>query len=92
MDWTFIYLMFVLKLPILALLLLVWWAVRERPEGDDDDQSEGGGDGGVRRKPVHPRRPFPRAPRRGPHGSPPIPSPPRTRSVLTARARRTEKL
>ncbi|HSD78884.1 MAG TPA: hypothetical protein VLA98_15820 [Solirubrobacteraceae bacterium] len=90
MDWTFIYLMVGLKLPILALLWIVWRAVHDTPEGfDDDDQDGGGGDGGVRRAPPHPRRPFPRLPRRGPHGSPP--SPPRTRSVLTARARRTER-
>jgi hypothetical protein len=91
-DWTFVYLMVALKLPILALLLIVWWAVRDKPEGFDDDDQNDGGDGGVRRRPTHPRRPFPRLPRRGPHGDPPLPSPPRTRTVLTARARRTEKV
>jgi hypothetical protein len=91
-DWTFVYLMVVLKLPIVALLWIVWWAVHDRPDPDDeDDEHGGGGDGGVRRVPRHPRQPFPRAPRRGPHGDPPVPSPQRTRTVL-ARARRTDRV
>ena len=91
MDWTFLYLMVFLKLPIVALLWIVWWAVRSHPdEAEDDEQGGGGGDGGVKRPPSHPRRPFPRAPRRGPHGEPPVPSPPRTRTVLV-RARETTR-
>jgi hypothetical protein len=91
-DWTFVYLMVGLKLPILALLWIVWWAVHEKPDSaEEDDEQGGGGDGGVKRPPTHPRRPFPRLPRRGPHGDPPVPSPPRTRTVL-ARARQTEKV
>jgi hypothetical protein len=86
-GWTFVYLMVVLKIPILALLWIVWWAIKQEPE-----PSEGlGGDGGIKRpapRPHHPRRPFPRTPRRGPHGDPPVPSPPRTRTVLV-RARET---
>jgi hypothetical protein len=84
-DWGFIWLMFILKVPIVALLLIVWWAVRSRPE---ETQPSDGDDGGTKR-PRHPRRPFPRRPRRGPHGDPAVPSPPRTRSVL-ARAKRVD--
>ncbi len=91
MDWTFVYLMVGLKLPILALLWIVWWAVRDQPEAEGEDDEQGGGDGGVKRPRPHPRQPLPRHPRhprRGPHGDPPLPSPPRTRTV-TARARQT---
>ena len=84
MDWAFVYLMLVLKLPILALLWIVWWAVRSTP---DEEELPSDGDGGIRR-PHHPRRPLPRHPRRGPHGAPP-PAPPRTRTVV-ARARRAD--
>jgi hypothetical protein len=65
-----------------ALIWLVWCAVKAEPEeapARDDD-------GGIRRHPAHPRKPFPRPPRRGPHGDPaPLP-PPRVRTVQ-ARAR-----
>lgn len=82
MDATFIFLMVVLKLPILALLYLVWWAVRAQPEVESDADDDGG-----TKRPVHPRPTRPRRPRRGPHGDPPLPAPPRSRSV-TAKARR----
>jgi hypothetical protein len=73
-----------LKIPLVALLLIVWWAIRQTPEephSRDDD-------GGVRRPSVrsHPRPPFPRHPRRGPHGDPRPPAPMRIRTT-TARAR-----
>jgi hypothetical protein len=74
--------MLFLKLPILALLGIVWWAARQTPDpaaGSDD------GGGGVRRRP-HPRPPFSGAPRRGPHGGRALPPPARVRSVV-ARAR-----
>jgi hypothetical protein len=87
-DWTFVYLMLVLKLPIIGLLWIVWWAVHQKPE--DADDSSGGDDGGSKLREHHPRRPFPHRPRRGPHGDPPLPSPPRTRTVV-ARARRADR-
>jgi len=79
---AFIWMFVVLKIPIAALLWVVWWALRE-PEpavGTDGD------DGGSRRpdQPRGPRRPL--APRRGPHGSPP-PAPPRVRTGAVARDR-----
>lgn len=78
MDWTFIYLMFLLKIPIAGAIWIVYWAVKQEP----DPVSEGRDEGGGSRRP-HPRRPFPRRPRRGPHGDPPVPSPPRVRSAVT---------
>jgi hypothetical protein len=71
--------MVALKVPIAALLYLVWWAVRQQPEPAPEDG------GGGRPRP-HPRAPRPRRPRRGPHGEPAATPPPRVRSV-TARAR-----
>jgi hypothetical protein len=86
-DWAFIYLMFVLKIPIVALLLIVWWAIRSAPEPAETETPDGGG--GSRAPRRHPRRPLPRHPRRGPHGDPlPLP-PPRARAVV-ARARRAD--
>ncbi len=85
MGWTFVWLMVALKIPIAALLYIVWWAVRQ-----SDEPAGTGGDGGVRpphrpRVPRHPRRRGPR----GPHGAPGVTPPrPRTRlAPLTARAR-----
>jgi hypothetical protein len=83
-SWTFVYLMLALKIPIVALLWIVWWAIKSEPEPADQRPE----DGGSKRPPLrpHPRKPFPRHPRRGPHGDP-LPGPPaRTRSVV-ARSR-----
>lgn len=84
-DWGFIWLMFALKIPLIALLWLVWWAVHATPE--TDAQPAGDDDGGTKRANRHPRNRFPRRPRRGPHGAPAVPAPPRTRSVVRARGR-----
>ena len=77
-----------LKLPIIALLGIVWWAIRATP----DPAEQTGGDGGIkdRPRPPHPRRPPRRGPRRrDPHGAPLPASPPRVRTT-TARARLLE--
>jgi hypothetical protein len=82
---TLFFLMVVLKIPIAALLYIVWWAIHATPEpaapADDD--------GGAKQPqgPHHPRPALPRPPRRGPHGTPPAPR--RVRKVL-ARGRRVE--
>ncbi len=84
--WTFIWLMVILKIPILALFLIVRWAVRQGPEASCEE------DGGIGfrprpRHPSHPRSRLPRAPRRGPHrGAPPLRSPARIRTA-TVRGR-----
>jgi len=61
MTWGFVWLMFILKIPILMLLGIVWWAIKAEtnPAGDE-------GNGGIRRhrEPPFPRWPKPR--RRGP--------------------------
>jgi hypothetical protein len=73
-----------LKIPLVALGLVVWWVIRQEPE-DPPAQDD---DGGQRRpKDRHPPlHPTPRHPRRGPHGDPAPPSPARIRTVR-ARAR-----
>jgi hypothetical protein len=88
MGWTFVYLMLILKIPIIALLGIVWWAIRSETEPEaEPDRAD---DGGSKTRHRHPRRPLPRHPRRGPHGDPlPLP-PPRTRTVV-AKARRTDR-
>jgi hypothetical protein len=79
-TWGLIWLMLALKIPLAGLIYIVWWAIKQEP----DEASSSDDDGGIRRNPRHPRKPFPRHPRRGPHGDPaPLP-PPRVR---TARAR-----
>jgi hypothetical protein len=82
--WTFIWLVVVLKIPVVALFLLVRWAVGQTPEIVLDE------DGGIgpRLKPQHPHHPrpsLPRRPRRGPHGDPPAGSPQRVRTVASGR-------
>jgi hypothetical protein len=83
MEVTFIFLMVVLKLPIVALLWIVWWAVRSTPDPEQGSEGDGGS-----KHPRQPRPPRPRTPRpRGPHGDPPMPPPARARTAA-ARGRR----
>jgi hypothetical protein len=91
MGWTFVYLMLILKIPIVALLTIVWWAIRATPEESEPVRADDtGGTKVAPRQPRHPRKPLPRHPRRGPHGDPlPLP-PPRVRTVV-ARARRSDR-
>ena len=69
------WLILVMKIPIAALLYIVWWAIREPPV-PEADAGEGGG--GTRRDP-HPRIRPPRPPRRGPHADPAPAGPDRVR-------------
>ncbi len=86
MTWGLIWLMFALKIPLAGLIYIVWWAIKQEP----DETSSRDDDGGIKRHPQHPRKPFPRHPRRGPHGDPAPASPPRTRTVR-ARTRTVER-
>jgi hypothetical protein len=80
--WTFIWLMFLLKIPIVALFLIVRWAVRQTPEPAGD--ADGGvGPGSQPYHPHHPRSRRPRPPRRGPHGEPAAPAPRRVRTRVS---------
>lgn len=80
-TWTFIWLMVILKIPIVALFMIIRWAVRQTPE------NESGQDGGIGPlpRPLHPHHPrsrLPRSPRRGPHGTPSPGSPARVRTAV----------
>ncbi len=84
--WTFIWLMFLLKIPIVALFLIVRWAVRADP--GDRARSRTAASGRGRGRPIRTTRArdCPRRPRRGPHGEPaPRRRPrPRVRAVAPA--------
>jgi hypothetical protein len=82
----------VIKLPIAGLMLWIPFrddaAMQVPPEPDSNDE-----DGGSKTLPggtsnPHPRRPTPRLPRRGPHGSPAPPAPRRVRTTVAAVSRR----
>jgi hypothetical protein len=80
-TWTFIWLMVLLKIPIVALFMIVRWAVRG-PEAEGTPEEDGGI--GPRRSPLHPHHPrskLPRSPRRGPHGTPAPLAPARMRTA-----------
>jgi hypothetical protein len=79
-TWGFIWLMVVLKIPILMLLGIVWWAVRQGDDAPQDVPPE------MARVRPHPPQLPPRKRPRGPHGDDlPLPSPPRVRSVVRGR-------
>jgi len=80
-ELGFIWIMFVLKIPILGLLWIVWWAVKAVP---DELDAQPPGDGGSHDRPHPPRRPRRRP--RGPHGEPaPLPGPARVRTAAQGR-------
>jgi hypothetical protein len=61
MGWTLLFMLVILKIPLLAALYLIWYAVKEVPEPEEE---RSGDDRGPRRK----LPPLPRWPRRGPLG------------------------
>jgi hypothetical protein len=89
-TWGFLWIMLVLKIPLAALLWLVWWAIHQEAEPGTDGSP---GDGGTKvRSPHRPPPslgPFPR--RRGPHGDPTPAAPPRVRSTVVARSHQPEQ-
>jgi hypothetical protein len=81
MTWGFIWLMFIMKIPIFMMFGIVWWAVRnsEDPAPEHPVRDE--------RRP-HPRRPRRRPRPRDPHGGPAVlPAPPRVREPWQTAAR-----
>ena len=77
----FVWMMLALKVPIAALLYLVWWASRA-PESAEPEQVR---DWRPIRPPEHPRPRRPRPPRRGPHAEPEPQPPKRIRSYVRPR-------
>jgi len=86
----FVWFAVILKIPLVLLIVCVWWAIRQEPRGDSASSDDDGG--GIRRdRDRHsPLWPFPRPPRRGPHGDPAPPAPARIRTVR-ARAHTLER-
>ncbi len=83
---TFLWMFVVLKIPIVALLWLVWWAIKE-PEPAIPGEDDGGS-----LRPDHPHSPLrPRPPRRGPHAGVRPPSPARVRTSAVGRRSRTSR-
>jgi len=73
-----------LKVPIVALLYLVWWAIKDPPVPTADDEG-----GSADRDPrPHPRDRPPHSPRRGPHGPPEPAAPARVRVAKHGTPRR----
>jgi hypothetical protein len=68
--WPILFLLVVLKVPVAALLWLVWWAIRAVPEAEPS--SDGGGLGSSHWR-LRPRPP--RGPRRGPLAPDALPLP-----------------
>jgi hypothetical protein len=84
-GWAFFYMFVVLKIPIIALGIIIWKAVHDVPEPTGGD---GERDYRPRRHPRHPRPRHPRLPRRGgPHAAP-VPAPPQR---IRARGKRVER-
>jgi hypothetical protein len=75
-GWAFVWMMVILKIPIIGLCWIVWRAIKAEPVLPEEAPADSGG-GGTH----HPRPRRPRPPRRGPHGEP-LPQPPaRVRAV-----------
>jgi hypothetical protein len=74
-----------LKVPIGALLYLVWWAIKDPPVGATEDD---GGSPFRDPSPHHPRDRPPHPPRRGPHGPPEPAAPARVRVAKPRTPRR----
>ena len=76
MAWGFVWMMVVLKIPIVMLLWLVYWAVKQT-DAEMEHPSDGGGND---RHPHRGRPRGPRPPRRGPHNEPAPRAPSRVRA------------
>jgi hypothetical protein len=74
--WGIVWLAIAMKVPIVALLWLVWWAIKDPPVPEPEDSGGGSPDRDPR---PHPRRRPPQPPRRGPHGEPEPQAPQRVR-------------
>jgi len=88
-TWTFVWLMVGLKIPIAALIYIVRWAVKDPPGPVTAPDDSGGGGNDRTAQHRHPRKPFPRHPRRGPHGGG-APAPPARMRTTRTRTRTFE--
>jgi len=84
---AFLWLFVVLKIPVAALLWLIWYAAKAPEPLVDGDGSDGGS---ARPDPHRGPRP-PRPPRRGPHAGDPLPAPARVRAAAAGRQSRATR-
>jgi hypothetical protein len=68
MTWELIWMLVILKIPVVYLCLVVWWAVRAKPEPLEPALRPVSAEPDPRPGWQYSR--VPRRPRRGPHGSP----------------------
>jgi len=83
--WGILWLAIALKVPIVALLYLVWWAIKDPPVPAVVEDDGGSPDRDPR---PHPRDRPPHPPRRGPHGPPEPAAPARVRVAQQRTQRR----
>ncbi|MEA2307994.1 MAG: hypothetical protein QOG86_1556 [Thermoleophilaceae bacterium] len=81
----FVWMMVILKIPIAALLWLVWWSSKT-PEPQEEEPARVDARPDHRPDPRSPRRPRP--PRRGPHAEPAPTAPSRVRAHAAGSGRR----
>ncbi len=83
MGWGFVWLMFILKIPIIGLFCIVWWAVKQDEDPAPLEPVR------IAPDPHHRSRRLPRGRRpRGPHGGATAPpAPPRVRPAWQTAAR-----
>jgi hypothetical protein len=81
MTWGFIWLMFILKIPILMLFGIVRWAIKQEVDPRPEEPA-------ISKPRPHPHQPPRRRRPRGPHTGDPavLPSPPRVRPVTAIAA------
>ena len=77
MTWGFLWLMLALKIPLAGLIYIVWWAIKQEPEETPSPTTTAASSAASARTRA---KPFPRHPRRGPHGDPAPPPPARVRT------------
>lgn len=96
--WLLLALMGLFKLAVASLMLWIPFRTDSAMVSvAEEDGSDGEDEGGTKTLPGSPRAPHPRLPlsprpRRGPHGSPALPSPPRVRGSLPRVPARTRVL
>ena len=86
MTWGFLWLMLALKIPLAALIYIVWWAIKQEPERGPSSRRWTTAASSASRRAIR-RKPFPRHPRRGPHGDPARPAGARAHRRARARTR-----
>jgi hypothetical protein len=78
--WLWLLVILALKIPT-SLMVYFGWRFGRDSDQVPDVQDDGGSGVNPQADRLHPRSPFPRGPRRGPHGDPPPPPPRRVRRI-----------